>query len=389
MSKEDVKEEDELFEEPKRWLRPKYIIPAVLLIAVLAALLFHWLQLRRNGYSRAELTAAYTVQAGSQASYASFAGGFLRYSSDGVSFISTEGQEKWNVSYSMNHPKLVTQGDCGAVADLNGRRVILFSKSGLSGSYNTNADILNLAVSEKGLTAIALDEGLTSLVQMYDNAGTRLDIEMSFEMSLSGYPLAMALSPDGTGLVISFVSSGTGALSSQIAFYNFAVGKSEPDRLMGFFKYDGSLFPQLTYLGADRVAAIGDASIEVFSLAQENKPERIKRILLPAQVSVCQTGSRHLGILYPDPSTGRQMMEIYDKDGALSFSCETEGSTISLRLEEGGVLYLSDAGLRLYSYAGQLRFSGSLTQSGQIVFLSGSRNLIQFDGSHLYRYRLK
>ena len=58
-------------------------------------------------------------------------------------------------------------------------------------------------------------------------------------------------------------------------------------------------------------------------------------------------------------------------------------------LEEAGVLFLSDSGLSLISYTGKIRYSGSLSRTGQVMFMSGSRTILQFDGSHIYRYRLK
>lgn len=390
MNKDEKKEEDELYEEPKRWLRPRVLVPLVLLLILAGGAAFYVIQTRNKGFTRADLADSYEVIESTTAQYASFGGGFLRWSTDGISFLGRDGREKWNASYSMNQPKLVMQGDYGAVADLSGRRVIVFSKdSGLCGLYNTAADILGAAVSGKGLTAVALDEGLTSKVQFFEASGNRLDIELSFEMSLSGYPLAMTLSPDGTGLVISFVSANTGALSSQIAFYNFAVGKSEPDRLMGFFKYEEQLLPRVDYLGASRVVAVGDAGIEFFSLAQENKPELIKSVATPNRISVYQAANGHVGIYYADPTTGKLTLSIYDSDGELCFSKETEGSLISFRLEAPGVLALSDTGLTLWNYAGKLRYSGSLSRTGQIMFMSDSRTIMQFDGRHIYRYRLK
>ena len=391
MNDQDAKKEEEaLYETPNRWFRWKYMLPLALILLGITAGFIYWLQLSRQGFSRADLAASYEVkESSSGAGYASFGGGFLRYSADGVCLFTAEGREKWNISYSMSQPKLVMQGDYGAVADLSGRKVIVFSKNGLSGSYNTVMDIQNIAVSGGGLTAVSLDDGLTSRVQMYENSGKRLDIEMSFEMSLSGYPLTLALSPDGKGLVISFVSGSTTALSSQVAFYNFDVGKSVPDRLMGFFRYDGQLLPQLEYLSSDRVVAVGDSSVEVFSLAQENKPELLKSIPLPGRISVCQLGGKHIGLLYPSPSTGKMTLDVYDADGELSFSRETDGNCRSLRLETEGVLFLSDTGLSLISYTGKTRYSGSLSRTGQVMFMSGSRTIMQFDGTHIYRYRLK
>ena len=289
----------------------------------------------------------------------------------------------------MNEPHLVIQEEYGAIYDLAGQRVIVFSKNGLSGTYSTTAGILTLAVSAKGLTAAALDNGLTTVVQLFAASGSRLDIEMGFEMSMSGYPLAMALSPDGTGLVISFVSSNTGAMNSQITFYNFSVGKSEPDRIMGYFQYDGQIFPQINYLGAGRVVAVGDSSIEFFSLAQENKPILLESVALPSEISVYTAAQEHAAFLYSDPSTGKMSLRVFDSNGKLCFDRETSGGFRSVSLEKKGVLFLSDTSLTLWNYSGKVRYSGNLSRTGQIMLMSGSRTILQFDGSHIYRYRLK
>ena len=383
------KEERSVEEELRRHRLYRFLVPVVLLILVLTAAAIYWFFVLRNGFSRADLVGKYEASEKGPASYSSFAGGFLRYSRDGVSFLDADGQEKWNTSFSMEQPRLVLHGDYGAIADISGRRVVVFSGSGLSGTYSTNADILGIAVSAGGLTAIALDKDLTSLIQLYDATGKRLDIEMSFEMSMSGYPLAMALSPDGAGLVISFVNSSIGSLNSQIAFYNFSVGKSEPDRLIGFFRYEGQLLPQVDYLGAGRVVAVGDSSLEFFSLAQENKPVLIKSIPLPSEISVYEAGNGHAAFLYSDPSTGKMTLNVYDTEGELNFMAETSGSFRSLVLAEKGVLFLSDTGLSYRDYKGRVRYSGSPAQTGSVMFMDGARKIIQFDGSYMYHYRLR
>lgn len=388
MDKEEKTVEEELREAERRgWLR--FLIPLVIVVLVLSGIAVYALHVFRKGYSRADLEASYAVQERGAARYVAFGGGFLRYSLDGASLLAADGKEKWNTSYSMTEPHLVTQGEYGAIADLAGRRVVVFSKNGVSGTYSTTSPILTLAISARGLTAVALDRGLTSLVQLFEASGNRLDIEMSFEMAMSGYPLAMALSPDGNGLVISFVSSNTGVLNSQLTFYNFSVGKNEPDRIMGFFKYDGQLLPQVNYLGAGRVVAVGDSSLEFFSLAQENKPVLLKSVELPSEISVYEAAQDHAAFLYSDPSTGKMSLRVYDSDGELCFNRETEGTFRSVSLENKGVLFLSDAGLTFWNYSGKVRYSGNLSRTGQIMFMSGSRTILQFDGSHIYRYRLK
>lgn len=390
MDKEKEKDEiEELLKEPKRRIRPGLLVALILLIGLLVLGVLHYINLTRGSFSQAEFLRSAQIGTGEAAQISAFAGGFLRYSQDGISLLDGEGKERWNISYNMNRPRLVTQGSWGAVGDLAGRKVVVFSQGGLSGSFTTTHDIMNLSVSAGGVTALALDNGLNSLIQFYDKGGSRLDIEMSFEMSMSGYPLALALSPDGNGLAVSFASSGGGALDSQLAFYNFSVGKSEPDRLMGYFKYEGSLMPQVDYLGARRVAAVTDERLDFFSLEQENKPTILSSVTLPPEVYYYRVGQEKVALIGQDPATGRQTLQLYNSSGSLLFAKELDGTFISLSLEERGLLLLTDQGLSLISYNGTLRFSGPLRYSGHPLFMQGLRDIIQFDGSHIYHYRLK
>ena len=153
--------------------------------------------------------------------------------------------------------------------------------------------------------------------------------------------------------------------------------------------YVNRLSQQVDYLGAGRVVAVGDSSLEFFSLAQENKPVLIKSIPLPSEISVYEAGNGHAAFLYSDPSTGKMTLNVYDTEGELNFMAETSGSFRSLVLAEKGVLFLSDTGLSYRDYKGRVRYSGSPAQTGSVMFMDGARKIIQFDGSYMYHYRLR
>ena len=386
----DTTEQKELDTELEIPRRPR-VLPVILLclgvLALAASIL--WLTGRSRSFSRAELEETLEIPAAGNAEYAAFGKGVLRWSRDGASLVDLNGKEQWNISYNMNSPRLVTQGEYGALADLAGTQVVVFSTDGYSGMYTTAMPILTAAVSAHGVTAVALDNSLNSQIRIYDSKGNQLDIMISLEMSLSGYPLAMALSPDGNGLVVSTVSSNIGALNSQLVFYNFSVGKNETNRLVGYFNYDGHILPQADYLNSKRVVAVTDDRAEVFSLAQENRPQLLKTVMLPGEISVYQAAADHFAFLCPDRGTGELKLSVYDSDGNLCFSETANGSVRRLELTEYGALLLTDQGLNYWNYGGKLLFRGELAQNSPTVFADGRNRLVQFDGSHIYHYTLK
>lgn len=387
MSRQEIKEAKEQETVVKR-LRPGMIAFWVLLALGVAGGLL-WLILRpRGNFSQMETEKSYHVSASGQAQMAAYQDGLLRYSGDGISFISSKGLEQWNISYSMNNPRLVMQGEYGALADLSGQSVVIFDKKGETGRYTTPDPIITAAVSAGGVTTVALERDLNSLVCFYDKFGLKLDIEISLEMSESGYPMAMALSPEGSGLVMSMVSSKGGSLNSQLVFYNFTVGRSEANRLIGFFSHEGHLLPQIDYLGSKRVAAVTDEGLEVYSLDQENKPLLLETIPFPGEVSSYVVENRHIAFLCAEPGSGNNTLHVYDENGKLQFSREAGNGVRKLQLGSDLVLLQRENQLNLWDYQGNTYFSGTLSHPNAYLFLQGKK-ILQLEGGLLNHIRFK
>ena len=388
MNKEDAKNKREQETAVPGRIRPAMIVLWVLVaLALVGGVL--WLLLRHKGsYTQLETKGSYQLSASSQASLTNYANGLLRHSGDGISFLNTQGLEQWNISCSMNTPHLVIQGEVGAMADLAGQSVVVFDKKGEMGRYKTTDPILAIAVSAGGVTAVALERDLNSLICFYDKLGLKLDIEVSLEMSESGYPMAMALSPEGSGLVLSMISSKGGSLNSQLVFYNFTVGRSEANRLIGFFSHEGHLLTQIDYLSSKRVAAVSDEGLEVYSLDQENKPVLLESIPFPGEISTYVVENRHIAFLYAEPGSGRNTLKVYDENGKLQFSQSVGNGIKKLYLGSDLVLLQRDNQLSLWDYKGNSYFDGSLANPNALLFLF-DKNLLQLEGSQLSHMRFK
>ena len=387
VSKQEIKETKEQEAMPKR-LRPGMIALWALLALALAGGLL-WLILRpRGNFSRMEAVKSFPVSVSGQARMVSYGEGLLRYSGDGISYLNSQGLEQWNISCSMNNPQLVMQGDYGALTDVSGQSVVVFNQKGEVGRYTTTDPIMTAAVSAGGVTTVALERDLNSLVCFYDKFGLKLDIEISLEMSESGYPMAMALSPEGSGLVMSMVSSKGGSLNSQLVFYNFTVGRSEANRLIGFFSHEGHLLPQIDYLGSKRVAAVTDAGLEVYSLDQENKPVLLETIPFPGEVSAYVVENRHIAFLFAEPGSGNNTLHVYDENGKLQFSKEAGNGVRKLQLGSDLVLLQRENQLQLWDYKGNSYFSGSLDHPNAYLFLQGKK-MLQLEGGQLNHIRFR
>lgn len=378
-------------ERPKtRRINKRRLLRLVLLGLVLTAGIFFLIRAAANRrFGEAELIGQTQQSGGSSVDYLHFGDNILRYSRNGAAQIKSDGKESWNISYSYENPKAKTQGSWGMIADIGGTSACIFGKEGITGAITAKMPILNLAVAGNGTAVLALENGTASVLQFYDRSGKMLDISATLEMAMSGFPMDIALSPDGAGLCVAAGEYLDGGLATQIVFYNFTVGKSETNRLVGYYTYADVIFPELSYMGASAVAAVGDDRLVFFDMSTENRPQVAEEIVFDSQITAVDLGKTHVSVVRPQANGTGLVLEVYGKSGKKAF--EAAIAEIPRYLEESShyVLVTSESGVKIWDYKGRLRFEGTLAQDAQTVFAMGKRSLAQPSGGQLYRYRLK
>ena len=89
-----------------------------------------------------------------------------------------------------------------------------------------------------------------------------------------GYPLDMAVSPDGEIIAVSYLFVDNGDISSRIIFYNFGdEGQNKTDNIVAEFTYKNTVVPQLIYLTNQSAVAIRDDGYR-FSEEPERRRKR-------------------------------------------------------------------------------------------------------------------
>ena len=107
-AEEDAADEDEIRAEQKRVRRTRRrAILAVLLFVLLGAAVILLLR-RYASYTTYSVEWQKDVSQGSLVGYEPFSGGLLKYSKDGVTFISGKGDELWVDTYEMKNPMILT-----------------------------------------------------------------------------------------------------------------------------------------------------------------------------------------------------------------------------------------------------------------------------------------
>lgn len=308
------------------------------------------------------------------AQFISFGENFLKYSKDGISCMNSSGDALWNQTYEMQSPMVHTSGEVVAVGDYNGHMIYIAGKNGPAGTVDTNLPIRNFAVASQGVVAAVLDDKDVTWIYLYDSEGNPL-ASFKTTMADSGYPVAVALSPNGQLVAVSFLYASEGRLKSSVAFYNFgSVGQNAIDNYVSGYDYTGVVVPYISFLNENTVCAVADDRIMFFEGAQI--PTSLAEHLTSGdEIIGVYCANEHAGLLFHNnTSEGAYRLQIYDKSGArasvIYFDQQFEDIML---LKDRVIVYGSDAWI-VYDMNGDQKFAGAFDEPVRVLAPTDLRN---------------
>ena len=187
MPEKEVREE--LMKRKKK--KQKKMIVGIARLAAEGVLIYLLINLQT--YTKVRISDTYVGESASDNNYVQFSDGVLKYSKDGISYLSQTGKEKWNQSYQIKNPMIDITEKSAAVADKEGNDILVFQEDGLKGEVHTTMPIEKVSVSEQGIVSAILKSDTAMKVICYDTAGNIL-VEHKTSLAGSGYPVDVALS---------------------------------------------------------------------------------------------------------------------------------------------------------------------------------------------------
>ena len=79
--------------------------------------------------------------------FVDFNGNLLKYSNDGVSYVTVDNQIIWNQSYEMQNPIVAVRGQYVAFADTTGKQIYVMNASGTQGKFKVTMPVMKIDVS--------------------------------------------------------------------------------------------------------------------------------------------------------------------------------------------------------------------------------------------------
>lgn len=342
------------------------IVTGIILFVILSLFLYHKLRIY-NHYTvkdvieRTESSASVTVQIGEN---------MVSYSKDGASCVDVKGNKVWNQTYEMQKPIVSVTSNSIAITDYNGRSIYVMNAQKILGTISTNMPVKNIAVSESGIVAAVLEDGSTTWIYVYDAKGNVL-VYSKTKMSNSGYPLAVALSPDATLMAVSYLYVDSGVMRSSIGFYNFGeVGQNELHNYVSGFNYTDSVVPYVKFLNNEIAVAVADDRIMFYK--GDQKPAVLSETLLSEEILSIYNSNDYVGIVYKNTEgVTNYYMDLYniagEKKDTLEFDCEYEDIVIT----DETILIYNKNEWNVYTIGGRKKFSGTYENNIQKIIPTG------------------
>ena len=349
---EEPEYDDSDYNPPKkRWI--------LLLLIVVVGLTAFYIYDSLKTYSDFDLREEYRREDSNETRYLDFNGNLLKYSTDGASCTTYKEGLIWNYSYDFTNPAMAVCKDFAIAYDKKGSEVDIFSKNGFVKSIKTNMPIIKADVAGQGTVAVLMQQESTNYLQMYDTKGELL-VSGQLHLENSGYPMSLALSSDGTRLLISLLYLNDGKITSTITVYDFSSkGKESKDNIVATYSYKDMVVPLVDFVSGDKAIAFAENKIIIYNNNLE--ATIVKEIELTDTLESVFYNDKYFGFVCDKILESGEIVSeltLYNLYGFKCFSTEIYSSYSDMQvMENGEVLLLDGNKVDIYSKFGVHKFS--------------------------------
>ncbi len=284
--------------------------------------------------------------------------GVVCYSKDGISFTNNSGEVLWDQVFGMAAPKMSACGDYMAIGDVGANSVYIFNGTGLEGRIALEKPVQDIRVSRQGVIAVVLSDNDANQINLYSKQGEIL-AGVKASINTTGYPLTLALSEDGTHLVVSYVVFSDGKVSSRLVFYNFANAEASGEPA-GSFDYE-ELFPRLEFVGDHTVLACGANGFHTYQF-KDTVSEKFNYTFGTEAKSIFVT-DKNIGIITKNMEEAKEgktvdkyAVQVYRFSGGRAASFTFDFDYKSVSASNSDIIFYNDQECEIYTYRGHKKF---------------------------------
>lgn len=294
--------------------------------------------------------------------------GYVLYNKDGAEGHNAQGKVIWKVSYNMTSPIGTSCGDYSAFADRGGQEVNVTDGNGSSTFIHVPDKIVQVCVSEQGVTAIRTDAEESDHIYLYNSKGDPL-LDIKTEVRVSGFPVTMALSPDGTKLVTSYIKVGE-EQENWITFYNFGeVGQNYVDKVVGSYLYEDGIAPDIRFVNNERVTITGRDGFVVYKFREV--PETGTKVTVSGEVTSISSSQSRIAVVVKR-AQGEYTINIYNSDGSKLDEIITGMDIDRIELTGEETILVCDDSCVIYDKKGREKLRTRADENIRIMFSHNS-----------------
>lgn len=358
------------------------VIGIVLLTAVLATAVNHFWK-----YSGYEVISTHAQEDTASFSYCNVDGTILRYGAEGATLYDRQNQELWGISYSMDSPVAVVNGDVFAIFDQAGTTIEVCSKSGQIGTISTSYPVLKAAVNPEGMVATIQESGSVTWIEYYSGDGTKI-AEMRTALDDPGYPMDLCVSGDGTLLGVTYISYQDGVQTGSVDFYNFgSSGQNQMDNRVAEFTFSGRVLPEIDYMSDTVCVAFRDNGFTVYSGGMI--PSQKADVAVDGDIVSVFHDDMYIGLVLSGESDNSFLLQLYNTSGRVVMQQELDFTYNTVDLVDGRISFYGARSLHVYTTSGVCKFSGDYAETVQELFAIGTYRYVAVTDKDMELIRLK
>ena len=338
----------------------------IAIIAVLLVLLFF----TTRHYNRAEIIKIRDFVAEEGAVCVNFHGHVLQYGPNGATCADKNGRVRWSITYEMDQPILSMRGNVAAIADYGGTTIYVMNAKKQLYTVSTSMPIHKVSVSEGGEVAAVLDDNSKTWIRLYSDKGKEVAYFIR-SMEENGYPMDVAVSPDGKTVCVSSLLMKDDSVISNLSFYNFGKeGQNYDQHQVGYFEYTDEVFPYVRFLGNKSLAAASDSRLVVFDTSSTVPKNSINNMLTENLQGIFESGNR-IGLLFTDLTRENlYRLDLFGRDGKKEGSVGFSMVFDELQIKGDKVYINNEQSMQIYTVSGREIFNGGFDRPVKVLIPS-------------------
>ncbi len=349
---------DEINKSRRRKL--KYITVVIVILFLLLLVGIALFRMNTKSYNAFRVKNSIELMNTGTSKLVQYKNGILRATRDGAETISADGKQVWNVSYNMKNPIVDVRDNFAVIADMGGKTAYIINGSGVSNTIETLYSIVEVKVATQGVTSILMNNGTEDYINVYSMESAQPLLSIKTLATTDGFPIAMALSDDGTKLVTSYIKIENDTITSQVTFRNFGdVGKNYIDQVVGNWSFT-SFVPKIEFITKDVVAIFLEDGLYLYSM-KETPSETLKETYSQKILDIFYTDT-YIGVVL-ESETGEKSNQIYlyNVDGNKIMSSNISFNYSSIVAGEDYIIFYNDLACEVMNLKGKVVFDDTFS----------------------------